>query len=881
MSLSAGTRRGPYEVGAPLGAGGMGEVYRARDPKLGRDVAIKVLPSHLAEHPEALARFGREAKAVAALSHPNILAIFDFGEHQGRAYAVMELLECETLRERLDGGALPPRKAAEIAQQMAQGLAAAHDKGVIHRDLKPENVFLTRDGVVKLLDFGLARQMDVLGGAETIAPTQTHHTQLGTILGTIGYMSPEQVRGAAADHRSDIFSFGAVLYEMVSARRAFQRETAAETMTAILREEPTDLGSLVSAPVDDLERLVRHCLEKRPEERFQSARDLAFNLASLTRGSFASGPGVARSGVDAEKPLRQRRALRLTVAVAAIVILAATAIGSYLMRRLQLAEQPVRSELLTEDPLTPALFGTVALSPDGTRLLTLVGASGKPSIAIRDLAPGETRKLPGTEGATFPFWAPDSQEIAFFAGGKLKRIGVNGGSVQVVGDAKQGRGGSWGPNGIILFAPDIGSPILEISESGGSPVPVTRLSTPSEVHRNPMFLPDGKRFLFSVRGEVADALYAGSIDGNLRQLIVENASKAAFARGRLFFVRDGNLVSQPFDPVKLELSGALTAVAGQIEYFKVRGIGNFSVVDSKMVYVSEPSAASEIVIHDRNGRRREIPAGAGNYRVLDIAPDDRLLAVAIDEHFEQGDVWLVQLEGGTKSRFSFVDGGALSGAFSPDGASFAMSSGFFGQAIAVVVRSLASNDTRKLLDTRGACIITGWSHDGKYLVVDTQNPKTGFDVQKIDVATGAMTPVVHGPGDEVAPAVSPNGKWLAYVSTESGTPEVYLTAFPSGEGKWQATQDGGGVPRWSRDGRQLFYVKDDRLMALDFHDGGALPQFGSATTTFVNVASDRIFVSSYAPYAVTSDGGFVTTQAVGQSQPTIHLVTNWHTIVGR
>ncbi len=401
------------------------------------------------------------------------------------------------------------------------------------------------------------------------------------------------------------------------------------------------------------------------------------------------------------------------------------------------------------------------------------------------------------------------------------------------------------------------------------------------MHRQPTFLPDGKRFLFVARARGdGQTLYAGSVDGRLRQRIVTNATRAAFARGRLFFVRDGNLVSQPFDPAKLALSGTLTPVADHVEYFKVRSMGNFSVTDTRMVYVSEASGSSRIVAHDRNGRPSEVPANAAAYRILDVAPDGRTLAVAIDEHFEEGDVWLVQLEGGTKSRLSFLDTGALSGAFSPDGTRFAMTSGFYGQAIAVAVRSLVSNDTQKIVDTRGACIVTGWSRDGRYLVVDTQDPKTGFDVQKIDLATKTMTPVVHGPGDEVAPALSPDGKWLAYVSADSGAPEVYLTAFPSGEGKWQATQDGGSTPRWSRDGRQLFYVRDDRLMAVDFWED-AVPRFGSAMALPVTVASDRIFVNSNAAYAVTSDGRFITTQPVGNRQPTIHLITNWNRIVGR
>jgi Tol biopolymer transport system component len=616
-----------------------------------------------------------------------------------------------------------------------------------------------------------------------------------------------------------------------------------------------------------LEHVIAKCLGRERDERWESAADVASQL------EWIAGSGSGESAA-VRVETRPRHATLLAVsAIAAVVIIAAIVGGFYVMRRLRLAEQPVISELLTDEPLTPALFGAVALSPDGTQLLMLVGTSGKPSIAVRNLATGETKKLAGTEGASFPFWAPDSRRIAFFAGRKLKTVALSGGSIQVVCDAKAGRGGSWSGGGIIVFAPDIGSPICKVSESGGSPVPVTHLA-PKEAHRQPVFLPDGKRFLYSVRVDEGNMLYAGSIDGSLQKRVVENASNAAFAGGRLFFVRDGNLVSQPFDPGKLELSGTLTPVADHVEYFRVRAIGNFSVTESKMVYVGEASGSSEIVAHDRNGRVSEIRAGAADYRILDLSPDDRTLAVAVDEHVEQGDVWLVQLEGGAKSRFSFTDGGALSGAFSPDGTRFAMTSGFFGQAIALNIRSVVSNETQKLLDTRGACIVTGWSRDGKYLVVDTQDPKSGFDVQTVDIATKTMTPVVAGPADELAPALSPDGKWLAYVSTESGRPEVYLTAFPSGAGKWQPAQEGGNAPHWSRDGKQLFYAKDDRLMAVDFHDG-AVPQFGPPVALPVIIVSDRIFVNSYSAYAVASDGRFFTTQPVGHTQPAIHLVTNW------
>lgn len=866
-SLAAGSRLGPYEVVSRIGAGGMGEVFRARDTRLDRTVAIKILPAAFASNAQLKIRFEREAKAISQISHPHICALYDVGQADGVEYLVLEFLEGETLADRIARGPLPIADVLRFGSQIAQALACAHRAGIVHRDLKPGNVMITKAGA-KLLDFGLARSATAFA-APTDATQHKPLTQEGTILGTFQYMSPEQLAGEEVDPRSDIFAFGAVLYEMLTGARAFEGKSRTSIIAAVLAGPQRSASSLRPMTPPALEHVIAKCLLRERDERWESAADIASQLEWIA-GS-ASGES---SAVRVDQPPR-RPALLAASAIAAIVILAAVAGGIYAMRRLRLAEQPVVSELLTDELLTPSLFGAVALSPDGMQLLMLVGPSGKPSIAVRNLLTGETKKLTGTEGANFPFWAPDSQRIAFFAGRKLKTIGLSGGSIQTVCDAKAGRGGSWGRSGVIILAPDIASPICKVSENGGSPVPVTRLAS-NDVHRQPVFLPDGKRFLFSVR----DALFAASIDGGPQTRVVENASNAAFARGRLFFVREGNLVSQPFDPARLELSGAPAPIADHVEYFKVRAVGNFSVTETKLVYVSEASGSSEIVVHDRNGGISETPTGVADYRVLDISPDDRTLAVAVDEHFEQGDVWLVQLPGGTKSRFTFTDSGALTGAFSPDGTRFAMSSGFYGQQIAIHVRSVVSNDVQQILETRGACIVTAWSRDGRYLVVDTQDPKTGFDVQKIDLATKTMTPVVQGPADELAPALSPDGKWLAYVSTESGAPQLYLTAFPSGEGKWQPAQEGGNAPRWSRDGKQLFYVKDDRLMAVAFQDG-AVPRFGSPAALPVNVPPDRIFLNSYSAYAVTNDGRFITTQPVGHVQPTIHLVTNWAAAANR
>lgn len=865
-SVVTGSRLGPYEVVSRIGAGGMGEVFRARDTRLDRTVAIKVLPAEFANNAQLKIRFEREAKAISQISHPNICALHDVGNAAGVEYLVLEYLEGETLADRIERGPVPIADVLRFGSQIASALACAHRAGIIHRDLKPGNVMITKSGA-KLLDFGLARSTPVLAGATD----ETQHkplTQEGTILGTFQYMSPEQLTGEEVDSRTDIFALGAVLYEMLTGTRAFDGKSRTSIVTAVLTGLTRPASSLRPTTPPALEHVIAKCLAPERDDRWESTADVASELEWIA--TLGSGESAA---VRASAPGR-KGVWWTALALVAAVALAAIAGAAYFMRRVRSAEQPVRSELMTDEPLTPSLFGAIALSPDGTKLLALVGPEGRPSVAVRNLATGETKKLAGTEESIFPFWSPDSQQIGFFSGGKLRTIGVGGGTVQTICDAPQGRGGTWSKNGVIVFAPGLSGPLCKVNEGGGTPVPVTHNATPAETHRQPSFLPDGKTFLFALRMGNDDVIFAGSADGTLRKQIVNNASKGMYAHGRLFFVREGNLVSQAFDLAKLEVSGPVTPVAERVEYFKVRALGNFSVSDTKLVYVSEASRLSEIVVSDRSGRSTKTDAGPNRYRILDVSPDGKTLAVAINEHFDSGDVWLVPLGGGTKSRLTFAHTGGLSGAFSADGKWLATSTGFFGQTITVDLRSVVTNDVRKVLDVRTACIVGDWSHDGKYLLAVNQDTKTGFDIHKIDVAAKTMTPIVHGPADELAPTLSPDGKWLAFVSTESGAPDVYVTAFPSGEGKWQATQEGGTAPRWSRDGKELFYVKDGRLMAMDVHEG-AVPQFGPPAALPVTVNSDRVFLNSYTAYAVTSDGRFVTTQPVGGGDPVIHLVSNW------
>jgi serine/threonine protein kinase len=464
MTIAAESRLGPYEILSPLGAGGMGEVYRARDTKLDRDVAIKVLPESVSRDPDVLSRFEREAKAVAALSHPNILGIFDFGTHDGTAYAVMELLEGETLRSKLDAGVLSQRRAIEYALQIIRGLAAAHEKGIVHRDLKPDNVFVTQDGRVKILDFGLAKTAAGKPGpgGDTRSPTAFAYTEPGAVMGTVGYMSPEQVKGMPVDHRSDIFSFGAVLYEMLSGKRAFQRDTAAETMTAVLREEPPELSAIALSVSPALDRIVRHCLEKNPEQRFRSTDDIAFSLQSLSETS-----GMAPSAPPGVTSRPMSRGTLWGIAG----LLAGAIAGSLLTIALRSTHvsprRPVRFEVAS--PQDQQVVGTVALAPDGSRLAFTAREAGGNStqLWIRAIDDSKARLLRGTEGAQLPFWAPDGESVGFFANGQLKRISISGGPPQPLAPVTSDvRGASWSGDGRIVFAPTFVGPILQVSASG-------------------------------------------------------------------------------------------------------------------------------------------------------------------------------------------------------------------------------------------------------------------------------------------------------------------------------------------------------------------------------------------------------------------------------
>lgn len=866
MHVTPGSRLGPYEILAPIGAGGMGEVWKARDTRLDRSVAVKILPAALAQNAQLRLRFEREARTISQLHHPNICTLFDVGDD----FLVMEYLEGESLADRLTRGPLPLAEVLRVGVQIAHALDKAHRAGIVHRDLKPGNIMLTKSGA-KLLDFGLARAAEPAPSL-TAVTEQKPLTQEGTILGTYQYMAPEQLAAEEADARSDIFAFGAVLYEMLTGARAFEGKTKTSLIAAIIGGEPRPLSQLQPLTPPALEHVITKCLAKERDERWQSAADIAGELEWIARSSFGDvAAPVAKKG-------RSRRLIvnaALAIAIGTAILLGVIAVR--LWWRVAAAEQPVRAELLLPQS---AIRGTVVrgatvLSPDGTCLAAVIGPRGRSMILIRDIRSGTDRVLAGTEGATFPFWSPDGTEIGFFAGQKLRKIASLGGPVEILADAQQGRGGSWGANGVIVFAPNLVGPLFRISEAGGA---VTAVTKPGKgwTHRNPVFLPDGRTFLFTARDNdampVAD-LHAGSVEGSLDKRIVVGASNAAFDRGRIFFVRNGNLVSQQFDAKALAATGVPTAVCDQVEYYNARDLGNFSVAAGRLIYVSAQSDPRQIAIYDRSARAVDVKGEPGQYRVLDLSSDGTRLAVLVG--IGPADVWVMQLDRGVLSRVTFTNSLLVTAAFSPDGKEIATATSTLGQHSTIVIHSLETTSSRDVVELPRAVQINGWSPDGKYLIGQIQSLETAHDVGYLALDhPQQFVSIVHGPSEEIMPSLSPDGKWLMYTSLESGLPQVYVTSFPSGEGKWQVTANGATAGRWTRDGKQIMFVTSgtSNLNVVDVQFDPT-PRFGTPVPQPLMVAEPSDLLHSYLP---TPAGNIITTKMAGEAQPQpIHLILNW------
>jgi Tol biopolymer transport system component len=842
MALNSGARLGPYEIQSPLGAGGMGEVYRAKDTRLDRIVAVKILPGHLSDNIEAKQRFDREARAISSLNHPNICTLHDVGHQDGIDFLVMEFLEGETLADRLRKGPLPTEQVLKYGIEICEGLERAHKSGVVHRDLKPANVMLTKTGA-KLMDFGLAKAAPAgASPASSLTMTISHPsadeplTAQGTIVGTFQYMSPEQTEGKDADARSDIFALGAVLYEMATGKRAFTGKSQASLVAAILASDPPPISMVQPMSPPALEQIIKSCLAKEPDDRFQTVHDLKLQLKWIVQASA--------SQMAAPAQIRARRVVqKRTLLIAAAVgwILAAAALTIFFLSRGQLenARRPMTASWLppADTDYTSVVDGPPALSPDGSKLVFLTGDPADPKLWVRDVATGTVHQLE-VERPTFPFWSPDGKNIGFFSAGKLKKVALAGGPVQVLCDAPEGRGASWSPRGVIIFTPNIREPLYKVPEGGGSPEKITETKS-GWTHRNPYFLPDGDHFLFTYREAVGTpnsttgvgALYGASLSGEQPREIVASASNAQYSDGYLLYLRETVLVAQHFDPKSLKLSGDPTPVAEKLDYWNARDLAAFTAAHGTLVYRHGSLQKTQPMWVDRTGKEVGRFGEPGLYVLPRPSPDGTLVGVVRpDPDTGKGDVWIVDTNRNTMSRSTFADAASITYTFSPDAKRIAVGTVAGTSSSGIWIQPASGSGTQERLDTpKTFGNVSSWSPNGRYLFLMVQNNATRQDVYYIDLnGDKKLTPFIESPANENGAVLSPNGKWLAYSSDESGRYEVYVTAFPGPGGKWQVSNGGGGSPHWTADGKQIYYALPDKVMVVPIQNVETF-EFGAPT----------------------------------------------------
>jgi eukaryotic-like serine/threonine-protein kinase len=849
--IKPGARLGPYEIDSSIGAGGMGEVYSARDTRLDRSVALKVLPTEFAGNAQFKLRFEREAKTISSLNHPNICQLFDIGEAVIEArpasgvehadvtstdsarltsrashpihYLVMELLRGETLAARLQRGALPLEQALRVAIEIAGALENAHRHGIIHRDLKPANVMLTPTGA-KLLDFGLAKSSPIVSPTgDTSMSGATHHrglTEEGTILGTFQYMAPEQLEGTEADARTDIFAFGAMLYEMVTGRRAFEGKTRTSLIAAIVDRDPPPIAAVQPLTPPALERIIRVCLAKDPDERWQTAHDLLLQLRWIEEAG--SEAGIA-APIAARRRTRERFAwsLHLATAVLAVAITA----GVIAWRR----EAP---KVVQTSIVAPAgaqfhfVQGPMALAPDGSRVAFLAEQGGGRMLWVRPLNGSSAQPLAGTAGASHPFWSPDSRYIGFFAGGKLRKIDANGGPAQTIADAPDGRGGSWSSGGMIVFAPNVYSGLQVVSDVGGVSTPVTKLEKNIRSHRLPWFLPDGRHFIYLMVApggpQQSHVIRLASADGSVSRDLTEANSGAIFANGHLLYLRDESLVAQSFDPKSFVLGRDLTPIAEGVSghgHFH----GTFSANDRGMLIYETGSDAgrSQLTFLDAQGKQVQTVGKDADYRNPVLSNDGTRIAVSI-ETAGGSDIWVIDISRGTSTRLTFEPGNEFVPLWSPDDEYIIYTSNAKSPGDIMIKRSSGTGSAEVLYESPHLSLASDWSADGRTIAMQEVNAeaRAGWDLWLITMPEKKAELFLQTPFQETQAKISPDSRWLSYSSNESGRNEVYVQALSGGGGKWQISTEGGERGRWSRDGQQLFYEAGDRLMAVDVSTAG-------------------------------------------------------------
>ncbi len=879
MSLSPGARLGPYEMLASIGAGGMGQVYKARDTRLDRVVAVKILSPVFAHDPQLRQRFDREARTVAALNHPHICVLHDIGQQGDISYLVMEYLEGETLASRLARGPLPPDEVVRYGTEIADALDRAHRHGVIHRDLKPANVMLTRSGA-KLLDFGLARPpIEGVFNNETRATGDSPITAQGALIGTLQYMAPEQLEGRPVDARTDIFALGAVLHEMATGERAFPGGNQASIIASILHRQPPPPSTRQPLTPPSLDHIVWRALAKDPDDRWQTARDVYLELR--TRGLSAPAPA----------PPHKPSPVGWLVAGLGLVAVVAGSLASSWMRGPQAPPSVIRAMIAPPDRMLFQLTGDFAgppmMSPDGSAIVfAAIDALGKRQLWLRRLDSLTAELLPGTENATFPFWAPDNRAVGFFADGKLKRIDMNAGSALTLCDAPSGRGGTWSAQGAILFTPSVQGGLQQVADGGGSPTEVTSTGGTSYTsHRWAQFLPDGRHFIFLAvqqqDGRDQSAVFLSSLNGRTPQQLMRSRSQALFADNHLLFLRDGTLWAQPFDLAREALGGAPVAVARDVLEDPTIWRGIFSVSDTGTLVYQGGQAGTALTIYDRDGHETGLIGDRGIVFDVNISPDGSRVAV---NRGEPADIWVYEFSRGTSLRLTFDARNETLPVWSPDSQTLVFNQ-IQKDARTTLLQMPAAGGAPHEVLPEGDMSITDWSRDGRVLLLRQGELIMSPGDIWAKPMKGAPRPLLQTPFAEFHARFSPDGRWIAYVSNESGRDEVYVMPFvmpgegvtaPSAAGDRVRVSTAGGVlPRWRRDGRELFYLSTDlQLMAATV----------TATGPFEVKSVVPLFSLHPKPvgwsYDVMPDGQrFVVNSLGDEGRRPLALVTNWRSTV--
>jgi eukaryotic-like serine/threonine-protein kinase len=875
MPLAPGIHLGPYEITGPLGSGGMGEVYRARDTRLERTVAIKILPAHLSSDPVRKQRFEREAKTISSLNHPHICVLYDVGHQDGMDYLVMECVEGETLAKRLEKGPLPLEQVLKFGTQIADALDKAHRSSVVHRDLKPGNIMLTPTGA-KLLDFGLAKPAAALASAATLTAVRTAPvTEEGTIVGTFQYMSPEQVEGKEVDGRSDIFSLGAVLFEMVTGKRAFEGKSQLSVASAILEKEPEPISAVKPMTPPAFDHTVRRCLAKNPEERWQTARDLALELKWIAEGG-------SQAGVAGRISAGHRRLERASWLLAATFFLLMMAAGAAWWQANTHHPHPMYFHTSV-----PFAANDLALSPDG-RMLAMVAYSAQASNNVLwtyEVGGHRTNSLDRTQGATYPFWSPDGRFIGFFADGKLKKVEVSGGQPQVLCDAPSGRGGTWNRDGVIVFTPEgLGVGLFRVSSSGGSPTEMTKpdASRFEESHRWPVFLPDGKHFLYLAANFAGllekNAIFLGSLDSQERRLLVSTSANAAYAEpGYLLYLRDNKtLVAQPFDRRRYVLSGEPYTLSDDVLYTPLVDRAVFSVSSGEVLVTQTGKGASlsQLTWFDRSGKPAGTVGVPGTYDNVRLSPDGR--RVAGDQTDPDGrkiDIWIHEPAQGAITRLTFDPGADQTPIWSPDGKQILF---FSNQRLGtqLLLKNADGSGSEEEVADLGAGVSTpwDWSRDGKYVLFGKGN-----ELWSVSWPERVTKPLLQAKWTVRNAQFSPDGRWIAYASNETASMEIYVSSFPSGAGKWQVSTGGGQEPRWRQDGKELFFLSADGKMMAAAVTTGASFKAGSPVALFQTHRRQPVSFLDVFSYDVSVDGQrfLIATKVDEANAAPLSITLNW------